>query len=164
MTFETLTAQPQDDAGLLRSRDYFLSLIRGEVDGTSSRGNPAAPSSTDKNPQSRIPASQVLVGGFSQGAVMSLLTGLTAGSEAGLRLGGVFCMSGYLALAEEVVRVEAGKGVGKKEGEEGGGGSMEVMMVHGDRDPIMNFEWAEKSADLVRDLGYDVDFEVFPYV
>lgn len=43
---------------------------------------------------SGIPANRIIIGGFSQGGSMSLLTGLT--SER--RLGGVVVMSGWLPL------------------------------------------------------------------
>ncbi|ROV87810.1 hypothetical protein VSDG_09567 [Cytospora chrysosperma] len=161
VTFDALTAQAQDDAGLLRSRDYFLSLIKAEVDGSSSSSSSSKSSSSSSSPP--IPASQVIMGGFSQGGVMTLLTAVSA--EAG-GLGGAFCLSGYLALADDVrageargfphARRAAGGGAG------GGGDGMEVLMVHGDKDPIMNLEWAQKSAGVVKELGYDVDLKIVP--
>lgn len=128
---------------MLRSRDFFLSLVRDEVG-----GGPGG-----------VPASQVFMGGFSQGSVMALLTGLTAD----VQLGGVFCLCGYLPLADAVR--ESGKGGGAarfphvKEGT-----GMEVLMVNGEADPIMNLDWVERSRDIVKELGYHVDSSIIPYV
>lgn len=129
---------------MLRSRDFFLSLLRGEVEG-----------------QNAVPASQVIMGGFSQGSVMALLTGITAD----VQLGGVFCLCGYLPLADAVR--ESGRGGGEGAGKfpharEGTG--MEVLMVNGEKDPIMNLEWVGKSRDIVKELGYHVDSSIIPYV
>lgn len=132
---------------MLRSRDFFLSLVRDEVESHA------------------IPASQVIMGGFSQGSVMALLTGITGG----VQLGGVFCLCGYLPLADAVRASGQGAAAG------GGGGpvkfpharegtDMEVLMVNGEKDPIMNLEWVGKSRDIVKELGYHVDSSIIPYV
>ncbi|KUI56089.1 Acyl-protein thioesterase 1 [Cytospora mali] len=159
VTFEALTAQPQDEEGLLHSRDYFLSLIQAEINNSSSSSSPSpsAPASTP------IPASQIIMGGFSQGGVMALLTGVSAAEAAGVKLGGVFCLSGYLALADAVRKGDVGGGGGgggRGKGEKGGGKEhdTEVLMVHGDRDPIMSLEWAEDG------LGHSINKEVLAKV
>ena len=46
-------------------------------------------------------ASRVVVGGFSQGATMSLLTGLTSERQ----LGGIVCLSGWTPLREKFASV-----------------------------------------------------------
>ncbi|KAI3393200.1 hypothetical protein diail_4568 [Diaporthe ilicicola] len=134
VTFEALAQQNQDEEGMLSSRDFFLSLVRGE---TAEHG---------------IPPSQIIMGGFSQGSVMALLTGVTADVE----LGGVFCLSGYLALAD-AVREGGSKFPHVREGT-----GTEVLIVHGERDPVMNLDWAEKSRDVVKELGYHVDSSIIP--
>lgn len=124
---------------MLRSRDFFLSLVRDE---------------TEKH---AVPASQVIMGGFSQGSVMALLTGLTAD----VQLGGIFCLCGYLPLAD-AVRSSAGEGGAGKFPHVKEGTDMEVLMVNGEKDPIMNLEWVKKSRDIVKELGYPVDSSVVP--
>lgn len=69
----------QDEPGILRSRDYFNTLIKEEMD----KG---------------IPPSRIVVGGFSQGGAMSLFTGLTSTE----RLGGIFGLSCYLPLSDRI--------------------------------------------------------------
>ncbi|KAL2007490.1 hypothetical protein VTN00DRAFT_8928 [Thermoascus crustaceus] len=69
----------QDEPGILRSRDYFASLIKDEIN----KG---------------IKPSRIVLGGFSQGGAMSVFTGLT-GKE---KLGGVFGLSCYLLLSDRI--------------------------------------------------------------
>lgn len=72
-------ARYQDEPGILRSRDYFTSLIKDEIN----KG---------------IKPSRIVLGGFSQGGAMSVFTGLT-GSQ---KLGGVFGLSCYLLLSDRI--------------------------------------------------------------
>ncbi|KXJ93742.1 Phospholipase/carboxylesterase/thioesterase [Microdochium bolleyi] len=65
----------QDEAGLLRSREYVAGLIQAEVD-------------------AGIPSSRIVLGGFSQGGAVSLFAGLTGG----FKLAGIIGMSSYLPL------------------------------------------------------------------
>lgn len=69
----------QDETGILKSRDYFLGLIKRETD-------------------DGIPSNRIVIGGFSQGGAMSLFTGLTCPTQ----LGGIFCLSSYLLLHGKV--------------------------------------------------------------
>jgi lysophospholipase-1 len=78
MGFEELQ-QNQDERGILKSRDYFNTLIKEEID----KG---------------IDPSRIVLGGFSQGGAISLFTGVTNTRK----LGGVFGMSSYLLLAERL--------------------------------------------------------------
>ncbi|GKZ29404.1 hypothetical protein AbraIFM66950_004677 [Aspergillus brasiliensis] len=69
----------QDEPGVLRSRDYFNTLIKEQID-------------------QGIKPSRIVVGGFSQGGAMSLFTGLTSTEK----LGGVFGLSCYLLLHDRI--------------------------------------------------------------
>lgn len=69
----------QDEPGILKSRDYFNSLIKEEVD----KG---------------IDPSRIVLGGFSQGGAMSLFAGLTNP----YKLGGIFGLSCYLLLSTKL--------------------------------------------------------------
>ncbi|KAJ5919195.1 Acyl-protein thioesterase 1 [Penicillium verhagenii] len=69
----------QDEAGILRSRDYFNTLIKEEIN----KG---------------IKPSRIVLGGFSQGGAMSVFSGLTASEK----LGGVFGLSCYLLLSDRI--------------------------------------------------------------
>ncbi|KAF9884473.1 hypothetical protein FE257_001734 [Aspergillus nanangensis] len=69
----------QDEPGILRTREYFNTLIKEQVD-------------------SGIKPSRIVLGGFSQGGAMSLFSGIT-GKE---KLGGVFGLSSYLLLSDRI--------------------------------------------------------------
>lgn len=73
-TFNDL-AQAHDQPGILKSRDYFNSLIKAE---------------TEKG----IPTSRIILGGFSQGGAISLFSGITCSDK----LAGIFGLSSYLLL------------------------------------------------------------------
>lgn len=73
------SVRSQDEAGILRSREYFETLIKEEMD----KG---------------IKASRIILGGFSQGGAMSLFTGITSKEK----LGGVFGLSCYLLLSDRI--------------------------------------------------------------
>ncbi|KAG5303280.1 acyl-protein thioesterase [Histoplasma capsulatum G186AR] len=72
-------ARLQDERGILKSRDYFNTLIKEEID----KG---------------ISPSRIILGGFSQGGAMSLFTGITQREK----LGGIFGLSCYLPLSEKL--------------------------------------------------------------
>ncbi|KAL2846213.1 acyl-protein thioesterase 1 [Aspergillus pseudodeflectus] len=69
----------QDEAGILKSRDYFNTLIKEQVD----KG---------------IKPSRIVLGGFSQGGAMSLFSGITNPEK----LGGVFGLSCYMLLSDRI--------------------------------------------------------------
>ncbi|MCJ1353306.1 MAG: hypothetical protein MMC33_003291 [Icmadophila ericetorum] len=77
-TFNDLQSA-HDEPGITRSRDYFQSLIKVEVD----KG---------------IPSSRIVIGGFSQGGAMSLFTGLTVP----YKLAGFFGLSSYLLMHKKI--------------------------------------------------------------
>jgi predicted esterase len=69
----------QDEVGILRSREYFHSLIKKEIEGG-------------------IPSDRIVIGGFSQGGAMSVFSGVTCPTK----LGGIFGLSCYLLLHNKV--------------------------------------------------------------
>ena len=72
----------EDEDGMMESVTNITQLIKAEID-------------------SGLPANRIVLGGFSQGAAMSLLTGLT--SE--LQLAGVVVLSGWLPLKQKFKEV-----------------------------------------------------------
>jgi predicted esterase len=83
-------AEPEDEEGMLESVAYIESLI----DACVSKG---------------IPPQRIVLGGFSQGCAMSLLTDLTSAKYAG-RLAGIVGLMGYLPLCDRLgdLRAKAG--------------------------------------------------------
>ncbi len=86
-----------------------------------------------------IPRSRVVLGGFSQGAAMSLYCGLLSKR----RLAGILAMSGYLARGEEVAKNWGGEKIK----------DVPVFMAHGTSDPVVQFAWGEASRDSIKALG-----------
>lgn len=78
MDFEE-ALRTQDEPGILRSRDYFNTLIEQEM-------------------KKNIKASRIILGGFSQGGAISLFAGVTNKEK----LGGVFGLSSYLLLSDRI--------------------------------------------------------------
>jgi phospholipase/carboxylesterase len=115
---------PQDEAGLRRSQQLVDALLRREKE----RG---------------MPADRIVLGGFSQGCAMSLLTGLRHPE----RLAGIIGLSGYLPLADrtQAERSEANL-------------RTPIFLAHGTHDEVIALERAEASRDALQALGHDVEW------
>ncbi|KAI9322485.1 Phospholipase/carboxylesterase/thioesterase [Dichotomocladium elegans] len=121
-------ASNQDKKGILASMASLNTLIRQEI-------------------ESGIPSDRIVVGGFSQGCVMSLLVGLT--SE--YKFGGVIGCSGWLGLHDEFPKMASD--ANKK---------TPVLICHGDADPVVNYSFGKESAEILEKLGYNVKFNTYP--
>lgn len=78
-----LDTQDEDQEGLLLSASRIQQLVTSEVD------------------EHEIPSTRIVLGGFSQGGALSLITGLTSERK----LGGVVCLSGWLPLTSKIKNV-----------------------------------------------------------
>ena len=94
-----------------------------------------------------IPASRIVLAGFSQGCAMTLLAGLRAPQ----RLAGLLGMSGYLPLAATTAaeRSEANRDV-------------PVFLAHGRMDPVVPFQRGIDSRDALVALGHAVEWHEYP--
>ncbi|KAF3901669.1 hypothetical protein ABW21_db0208732 [Orbilia brochopaga] len=81
-----------------------------------------------------IESKRIILGGFSQGGVMGLLTGLT--SE--MQLGGIVALSSYLPMRAQLPAMisDANR-------------KTPIFMGHGKDDPVVQFEWGTMSRDLL---------------
>jgi phospholipase/carboxylesterase len=118
----------EDERGLRESQAQIAALIDREV----ARG---------------MPASRIVLGGFSQGCAMTLQTGLRYPQ----RLAGLLGMSGYLPLADtlDAERSDANR-------------LAPVFMAHGQFDDIIPIARATRSRDALHALGYDVEWHDYP--
>jgi phospholipase/carboxylesterase len=89
---------------------------------------------------------RVVLGGFSQGAMLSLDVALRDPSR---KLSGVVILSGTLIAEHEWTSLFP-----KRKG-------MPVFQTHGTSDPILPFEIAERLRDAMKSAGVDVTFESF---
>jgi phospholipase/carboxylesterase len=94
-----------------------------------------------------VPASRIVLGGFSQGCAMTLLAGLRAPQ----RLAGLLGMSGYLPLVATTAaeRSEANRDV-------------PVFLAHGRMDPVVPFARGTDTRDALIELGYPVEWHEYP--
>lgn len=121
-------ASREDEAGLRQSMASVEELLEREE----GRG---------------MPADRIVLGGFSQGCAMALMTGLRHKR----RLAGIVGMSGYLPLAGTTARERSDANA-----------LTPIFMAHGRHDPVVGFDRGAASRDALRALGYDVEWHEYP--
>jgi predicted esterase len=131
-SLSTLDDRDEDEKGIVDSQKYFHTLIDQEV----AKG---------------IPAERIVVGGFSQGGAMSLLSGVTYKNQ----LGGIFGLSCYLLLQKKIKDMIPTDNPNQK---------TPIFMGHGDADQVVAHKWGKMSADELEKHGYKVDFRTYKYV
>ncbi|PNS14071.1 hypothetical protein CAC42_6584 [Sphaceloma murrayae] len=128
VSFDALQ-ESEDETGINRSRDYFHSLIAKEI-------------------ENGIPADRIVLGGFSQGGAMSLISGITCPTK----IGGIFGLSSYLLLKNKVKDMVPKENPNK---------DTPIFMGHGDMDPIVRYEWGQQTAAKLKEWGWVVDFRTY---
>lgn len=93
-----------------------------------------------------IPANRIILAGFSQGCAMTLQTGLRYPEK----LAGLLCLSGYVPLRDVVAseRHAANQHTA-------------IYLAHGRADPVIHIDRAEQSRDLLKSLGYPVEWHEY---
>ncbi|KAI2610477.1 Phospholipase/carboxylesterase [Hypoxylon sp. NC1633] len=119
----------QDERGILQSRDYFNGLIQAEID-------------------SGVPASRIILGGFSQGGAISLFTGLTAK----VKLAGIVALSCYLPLDAKFADFLK---------ENDNNHQTPILMCHGDEDNVVPTRFGKASYDLLKSKDFDVTMKLY---
>jgi predicted esterase len=131
--FDDLQQKSQDEVGILRSRDYFVEMVRKEVAETG------------------VPSTRMVLGGFSQGGAISLFTGVTMREK----LAGVVGLSAYLLMphkAKEMIPSQGGHPSNK---------DVPFFMGHGDADPLVRYDWGQLTAKTIEEWGWKVDFRTY---
>ena len=118
----------EDEAGLRQSQALVEAVIRREQ----ARG---------------IPAHSIVLGGFSQGCAMALLTGLRYPE----RLAGVVGMSGYQPLARQLADERSAANA-----------DVPIFLAHGTQDEMVALPRATASRDALQALGYAVEWHDYP--
>ncbi|KAH7243907.1 hypothetical protein NW759_017235 [Fusarium solani] len=119
----------EDVEGIKLSQKYFHELIQEEID-------------------SGISADRIVLGGFSQGGAMSLLSGLTFKAK----LAGIIGLSAWLVLSQSFPDMISPTDANRQ---------TPVIMFHGDQDTIVPTSLAKRNAERLRELGYDVTWKTF---
>ena len=120
-------AAAEDDAGIRASTAAVTRLVDREID----RG---------------VPASRVVVAGFSQGGAIALQLGLRSPR----RLAGVLALSTYLPLAGSLAREKSAASA-----------DLPIFMAHGSSDPVIPLALADESRRRLEQEGYAVDWNVY---
>jgi phospholipase/carboxylesterase len=94
-----------------------------------------------------IPASRVVLAGFSQGGAIALYAGLRHTQ----RLAGVVALSTYL-IAPDSLAAEASAA----------NRDVPIFMAHGTQDPVVQFRWADASRNALVAAGYRVEWHTYP--
>ncbi len=118
----------QDESGIRASAQQIEALIEREV----ARG---------------VPTHRIILAGFSQGAAMSLFTGLRYPHK----LAGLLAMSGYLPL-DEVVMAESTDA----------NRDISIFQAHGSEDPVVPFQLGKTTCDILSSNGYSVLWKDYP--
>lgn len=94
-----------------------------------------------------IPASRIVLAGFSQGAAMSLHVGLAQAQP----LAGIMALSGYLLLPHALDTHIQREALASK-----------LFMAHGINDPVVPFDLGERAHDRLEKLGMEVAWHSYP--
>src|SRR5688500_16488812 len=94
-----------------------------------------------------VPAERAIVGGFSQGAVMSYALGLGAGRPTPA---GIVALSGFLPTVEGFELDLAGRT------------GLPVAIGHGVYDPVIGVEWGRDARDRLTTAGLQVMYREYP--
>ncbi|MEX5745121.1 alpha/beta hydrolase [Massilia sp. X63] len=93
-----------------------------------------------------IPASRIILAGFSQGCAMTLQTGMRHPEK----LAGMLCLSGYLPLAASVAAERTEESL-----------ATPIFMAHGTHDNVVPFARARDSKEALVSLGYQVEWHEY---
>ena len=121
-------ASREDEAGLRRSMAEVEELLEREK-------------------QRGMPAHRIVLGGFSQGCAMALMTGVRHKE----RLAGIAGLSGYLPLAPATAAERSDANA-----------LTPVFMGHGLHDEIVDIARGTASRDALRALGHEVEWHDYP--
>ncbi len=121
-------ASRADEAGVEQSIRQVEALIAREA----SRG---------------VPASRLVLAGFSQGGAITLAAGLRRTEP----LAGLIALSAYLPMIERAASDTTAQAVGQP-----------LFLGHGSQDPVVPYAAGEYSAAALRRLGFSVDWHRYP--
>jgi phospholipase/carboxylesterase len=93
-----------------------------------------------------IAANRIVLAGFSQGCAMTLQTGLRHPEK----LAGLLCLSGYLPIHATV-----------PDERHSANHDTPIFLAHGRGDPVIPIDRAEKSRDILKELGYQVEWHEY---
>jgi phospholipase/carboxylesterase len=124
----------------------FTPAGRADVPGTSESSQRIA-GYIDRERELGVPASRIVLSGFSQGGAIALFAGLRYPS----RLAGILAMSCYLPFPEQLA---AEKSVAND--------AVPILLCHGRRDPVVPMAMGIEARDVLQANGYRPDWHEYP--
>lgn len=122
----------QDIEGFFKSCDILKNLVKQQIE------------------EFKIPPEKIIIGGFSQGAAISLATLATMETK----IGGCVALSGFCALRKEVESKLLSANL-----------DTPIFQGHGTADPIINYQYGKKTSEFFKELGFkNLDFQTYPGV
>ncbi|KAK9453873.1 Phospholipase/carboxylesterase/thioesterase [Dipodascopsis uninucleata] len=94
-----------------------------------------------------IKPERIVIGGFSQGCVISLMTGLTSD----IKLGGVVGLSGFMAQRSSIVEMHKKAAV-----------KIPYFVGHGTNDPVVKYEYCLLTKQILESLNMPLEFHEYP--
>jgi len=94
-----------------------------------------------------IAPARTLLAGFSQGGAIALYAGLRCED----RLAGIVALSTYLIGGDRLAAEASGANRG-----------VPIFMAHGTYDPVVQFDWAQRSRDELQAAGWPVEWHAYP--
>ncbi|KAF8244543.1 Phospholipase/carboxylesterase [Wilcoxina mikolae CBS 423.85] len=95
-----------------------------------------------------VPNDRIIVGGFSQGGAVALLGGMSCPHK----LGGIIALSTWLPCPDKVPSILSDVN-----------NETPIFQAHGEVDPVIGYEWAMKSRDILRDkYGRNIEWHSYP--
>ncbi|KAG0050958.1 hypothetical protein BGZ83_004251 [Gryganskiella cystojenkinii] len=127
----SIAEKKQDEAGLLLSRQKVMQIVKEEIE------------------QNKIPTNRILIGGFSQGCVLGLLTALTADHK----FAGIVGLSGYLPLHDKIMDMSS---YANK--------NTPIFWGHGTLDKTVKYDYGEQTVEFLQKNEYKVQFHSYPHM
>lgn len=94
-----------------------------------------------------IPASNIILAGFSQGGAIALYAGLTGEHK----LAGVMALSTYMPIQDEALPAITPEHL-----------SVPVFMAHGQMDDVIQIQHAQQSKDALESKGINIEWHAYP--
>jgi phospholipase/carboxylesterase len=123
-----------------------VDLVRREDEAGLRKSQQAVEKLIEQEKSRGIAANRIILAGFSQGCAMTLQTGLRYPEK----LAGLLCLSGYLPIHTTI-----------PDERHSANHDTPIFMAHGRGDPVVAIDRAEKSRDILRSLGYKVDWHEY---
>lgn len=96
-----------------------------------------------------IPANRIVIGGFSQGCVMGLMTGLTAE----YKFSGIVSLSGYVPMHNKFMNMVSD--ANRK---------TPIFWGHGDADQVVSYAYGKQSVELLQANKFNVKFNTYRHM